>query len=330
MATIRKRGNLQWEAQIRKKGFAPVSKTFLTRAEAEDWAKTSESEMVRGVFLDRTEAEATTLYEALDRYCAEVSVHKKSYSAEVTRINKWKKDQLAKRSMASLRSADFAQWRDARLKDVKPATVKLDLAVISHLFTVATKDWGLAVGNPVKNIRMPSIKNARERRLEGDEEHRLLDALGDSGKGTAANHWMRPLAILAIETAMRQGELLSLEWRHVDLTKRTAHLPDTKNGTSRTIPLSSRAIQTLTSLPRSIGGTVFPTSQQAVIQSFVRACKRAGIEGLTFHDLRHEATSRLADKFQMHQLMKITGHKDTKMLGRYYHPRAEDLAKVLA
>jgi len=329
MATIRKRGNLQWEAQIRKKGFAHVSNTFLTRAEAEDWAKTTESEMVRGVFLDRSEAEATTLYEALGRYAEEVSTKKKGHAAESSRIKKWQADQLAKRSLASLRGADFAQWRDARLKEVKPATVKLDLAVISHLFTVAAKDWGLAVGNPVKSIRMPSIKNSRERRLEGDEEQRLLDALGESGKGAASNHWMRPLAIVALETAMRQGELLGLEWRHVDLTKRTAHLPDTKNGTSRTVPLSSRAIDTLASLPRSIGGTVFPTSQQAVIQSFVRACKRAGIEGLTFHDLRHESTSRLAEKLQMHQLMKVTGHKDTKMLGRYYHPRAEDLAKML-
>ena len=140
---------------------------------------------------------------------------------------------------------------------------------------------------------------------------------------------MRPLAVLAIETAMRQGELLKIQWNDVDMKRSQIHLADTKNGTARDVPLSKRAKATLEALPRSIEGKVFGTTQSAVVQAWARACKRAGIEGLTFHDLRHEATSRLAEKLALHELMKVTGHKDTKMLARYYHPRAEDLARKL-
>jgi integrase len=329
MATIRKRGDLQWEAQIRKKGFAHVQKTFTTRVDAELWGKTTESEMGRGVFENRAEAEETTLRESIERYMTEVSSSKKGVKAELVRFRWWLNDPLANRSLASLKGSDFAKWRDKRLKTVAPATARRDLSVISHLFTICRKEWGINVQNPIENIRMPSVRNARERRLDGDEEERLLAALSDSGKGDLANHWMHPLVAMAIETAMRQGELLQIEWADVDLKKSHIHLSDTKNGTSRDVPLSNRAKAILNALPRSIGGKVFGTTQSAVVQSWTRACKRADIEGLTFHDLRHEATSRLAEKLALHELMKVTGHKDTKMLARYYHPRAEDLAKKL-
>ena len=143
---------------------------------------------------------------------------------------------------------------------------------------------------------------------------------------------MRPLVQLAIETAMRQGKLLALAWDNVDLKAQTARLEDTKNGESRTVPLSSHAVAVLEALPRGSGmdGRVFPISAQAVKLAWKRACKRAGIEGLHFHDLRHEATSRLAEKLpNLIELAAVTGHKDLRMLKRYYHPRATDLAKKL-
>jgi integrase len=335
MATISRRGDLQWQAKVRVKGYAPASKTFNTRDDAELWAKTVESEMGRGIFVDRSEAEGTTLYEALERYEREVSKAKKGHEQEKWRIKAWKADSLAKRSLASLRGADFSKWRDARLESVSPATVRLDLALLSHLFTYAAKEWGIGVTNPVQSIRMPKVSNARERRLEGTEEKYLLNALVDSGAGKRANHWMHPLAILAIETGMRQSELLSLEWDKIYLDKgflraRGIEGRSTKNEDAyRDVPLSIRARSTLGTLPHAIGGSVFPTTQSAVKQAFARACTRAGIEALHFHDLRHEATSRLAEKLALHELMKVTGHKDTRMLARYYHPSAEDLAKKL-
>jgi integrase len=339
MATIRKRGDFQWEAQVRKKGFNHVNKTFNTKTEAQNWARIIESEMVRGVFTDRSEAEATSLLEALDRYEREVSILKDGHEQEKYRIGIWRADSLAKRSLASLRSADFAKWRDNRLKQSAPSTVRKDLAVISHLFTIAIKEWGFAVINPIKNIRLPKEDNSRERIFERDEETRLMAALADSGAGQRANHSMKPLVELAIETAARQSELLALKWTDIDLTKAVARIRGqeradgksrTKNGDKfRDVPLSSKARTVLSSMPRSMGGYVFPTTVSAVKQAFVRACERAGIEDFHFHDLRHEATTRLAEKLAMHELMKVTGHKDTRMLARYYHPRAEDLAKKL-
>ena len=129
---------------------------------------------------------------------------------------------------------------------------------------------------------------------------------------------------------MRRGELLGLEWQHVDLDKRTAYLPITKNGTNRTIPLSLKAIETLQLLPRDISGRVFPLSATALRGLWARACKRAGIEDLRFHDLRHEATSRFFEKgLNVMEVAAITGHKDLRMLQRYTHLRAEDLAVKL-
>jgi hypothetical protein len=133
--------------------------------------KRVESEMGRGIFVDRSEAEGTTLYEALERYEREVSKAKKGHEQEKWRIKAWKADSLAKRSLASLRGADFSKWRDARLESVSPATVRLELALLSHFFTYAAKEWGIGVTNPVQSIRMPKVSNARERRLEGTEEN---------------------------------------------------------------------------------------------------------------------------------------------------------------
>lgn len=347
MATITKRGDLQWQAKVRRKGHPAQSKTFDSRADAEKWARHTENSMDRGIFVSRAEAERMTLREALDIYEKEVTPAKKGSVQETHRINKWRRHKLACSSLAALRAKDFAEHRDARLSEgAAPATVRLELAVVSHLFNTVSKEWGIYVENPIRNIRMPRVKNDRDRRLIEDEEARLLKAL-TSPAGERSNSEVKPVVVLALETAMRQGELLSLRWEHVDLRRQVAHLPDTKNGTSRDVPLSSRAVEVLRALPRNISGNVFSSTESALKQSWVRAvrrarkeyeeeCRTAGMEqnprllvNLHFHDLRHEATSRLAEKLALHELMKVTGHKDTRMLARYYHPRAEDLARKL-
>lgn len=354
MATFQERDSGWWQARIRRKGYPVQSRSFERKTDAEVWAREVEGEMDRGVFVSRTEAEATTLYEALKRYKREVTPAKKSSVQEEYRIDTWQRHKLASRSLASLRGADFAAHRDERLKaGVAPATVRLELSVISHLFSTATKEWGLPLQNPIAMIRKPRADNARERRLSAQEEHYLLTAVDDPGhstkvrRGDRRNVWMPALVRVAIETAMRQGELLALDWKHVDLARKVAHLPETKNGTARDVPLSSAAVAVLECLPRAIAGHVFATTASAVKQSWMRAvargrrnylanCKQAKtkpipgfLDDLTFHDLRHEATTRLAEKLAMHELMKVTGHRDTRMLARYYHPRAEDLARKL-
>ena len=206
-------------------------------------------------------------------------------------------------------------------------TIKHYLAVGNRLYKAAAREFGipLPLGNPVASVRAPTVSNARERRLEAGEEARLFAALGAS-RGLH----LKSVVLLALETAMRRGEILALRWEHIDLKRRVAHLPETKNGSTRDVPLSTAAVAVLAALPRGIAGRVFSTSETAITEGFQRAAKRAGLPDFRFHDLRHEATSRLADKLQMHELGKVTGHKSPRMLMRYYHPRAEDLAKKLS
>ena len=354
MATFKQRESGWWQAVIRRNGHPQQSKTHPTLVDAEKWARDVENKIDRGVFVSLAEAESTTLYDALGRYKREVSAIKKGCEQEKYRIQSWREHSLAARSLASLRGADFAKYRDERLSvGAAAATVRLDLALISHVFTIAVKEWNIPVQNPVANIRLPRQNNARERRLSEDEVRYLLAAVDDPGDATKAkerdrrNIYMPALVRVAIETAIRQGEMLALTWANVDTSSRVARLPDTKNGTVRNVPLSTAAVKAFKGLPRAINGRVFATTASAVKQSWVRAVARAQrnyladcktndrepaagfLVELTFHDLRHEATSRLAEKLALHELMKVTGHKDTRMLARYYHPRAEDLALKL-
>jgi len=325
MATFVKRSTGQWQAKIRKKGFPNISKTFETKADAESWAHGQESQMKRHQFVDGREAERTSFKEALERYKTEVSALKKGHEQEAKRIKMWKDSDLAERPMAGLKSTDFAKWRDKRLKEVSPTTVRLDLALISHLFTTAAKEWGMPLINPIKNIKLPTPNKARDRRLEKGEEKKLLKEC-DASKNT----WLGAIVRLAIETGMRKGELLKIQWEHVNLKARKIQLYDTKNSDNRAVPLSATAQDVLKGLPRAIKGAVFPTSDNAVKLAFIRACERAEIQGLTFHDLRHEATSRFFERgLDVMQVSAITGHKNLQMLKRYTHPRAEDLAELL-
>jgi len=167
----------------------------------------------------------------------------------------------------------------------------------------------------------------RDRTLSPDEEVRLLHAVEPIGR---RNPWAKPLVVLALATAMRQGELLALRWQHVDLANRVARLPQTKNGDSRTVPLSTTAVETLRQLPRCISGEVFPLRKAALHRIFVRATERAGLTDFRFHDLRHTAITRMAGKLpNVIELSAVTGHRSLSMLKRYYHPSAMDLARKL-
>jgi integrase len=189
------------------------------------------------------------------------------------------------------------------------------------------REWGIAITNPVSQIRKPSMPPGRDRVLSAEEKTRLLAALVPTGR---RNPYIRPLAQLALETAMRRSELLGLRWKDIDLTKRVAFLPLTKNGTERNVPLSSEAVAILQGMPRSIDGRVFPINIAAMEAAFLRGVRRAGLHGLHFHDLRHTAATNLAEKLtNILELSAVTGHKELRMLKRYYHPKAEDIARKL-
>lgn len=324
MAAFQKR-NGNWRAIIRRKGFPPVTKTFDSYDDAKIWAGDTEAKMKRGTFVDRSEAERTTLHEALGRYLREVTPHKKSAPTEGLTIKRLQRHPLALRTLGDLRGADVALYRDERLTTVKPSTVRLELALLSHLFTIALKEWGLPVDNPVRAIRLPKLPAGRDRRLCGDEETKLMQACLQS-----RSPWLEPAVRLAVETAMRQGEILALKWPDIDLDRATAIARDTKNGDDRTVPLSTRAVAVLKKIPRSFDGRVIPVAQSSLEHAFKNACDRAEITGLRFHDLRHEATSRLLERgLNPMEVATITGHKTLQMLKRYTHLRAEDLVARL-
>ena len=231
MATIRRlRG--KWQAQVRRRGIAPKAKSFDSKVDAEKWARGLEAELDRaGVLPDTRLAEQMTIRELLERYLVEITPHKRSAATENYRVKALMRRDIAHRTLAMLSSADVAAYRDARLQVVSTASVIRELNTLAHAIDVARKEWGVhLVQNPVRMIRRPSPPRGRDRRLNGDEEQRLLEA-ADAGRSPH----MRPLIVLAIETAMRQGELLSLTWDDIDLDKRVAHLELTKNGSRRLV-----------------------------------------------------------------------------------------------
>ena len=321
MAAFQKRSGA-WRALIRRRGYPPLTRTFDSKAQAETWARQIEGEMDRGVFVSRAEAENTTLADALDRYAAEVSSSKKTANREIYTIRWWQTSALGPRSLASIRGKDIMAMLAAKeAEGAAPHTIHLYLALLSHLFTVARRAWGMeGLSNPTEFVRKPKLPQGRDRRLIDDEQIRLLNAAQAYGGEIGA------IITWAIETAMRRGEIAAMRWEHLDRKDRVLLIPETKNGTPRQAPLSTVALEILDGLPRRMDGRVWGMRPDSISQAFERVCQAAGIEGLTFHDLRHEATSRLFEKgLNPMEVAAITGHKTLQMLKRYTHLKAKDL-----
>ena len=327
MATYEKRAS-GWRARIRRQGIGTIDRHFKTKSEARQWAKRIEAKYEnREIQTALPSTINLTLNAALKRYRKEVTPLKRGAIQERRRIDAWLKEPLARERLLDISGRHFAVYRDRRIREGKsPSTVRLELALISHVFTVARREWGLEfITNPVRNIRMPPLPQGRDRRFVGDEEQRLL-----IGARQCGSPWLAPIIEIAVETAMRQGEILAIRWDDTDLDRRVTRLRHTKNGDGRMVPLSTRAIDVLQALEPKIAGLIFPYKANAVRLAFTRLRSSLDIEDLRFHDLRHEATSRLFEKgLNQMEVAAITGHKTLQMLKRYTHLRAEDLAKKL-
>ena len=326
MATIRRRGS-SWQAQVRREGSPAVSKSFPTKAGAAAWARALEAQIDTADLSPAIrDLRTMTVADLLRRYEEEVTPTKRGALYEKARIKFMLGHKVAEERLGSLSGAAVARYRDDRLKTVKPATARRELVILRHVFEVAIKEWSIPLpGNPVKAIKVPKDSEARDRRLEHGELAKLFGAIGPR---TA--WYLRPFIILAIETGMRRGELVSLAWAHVDLKKRTAKLPTTKNGRPRIVPLTPRAVEVLSSLERS-AARVFPVKEDAVNLAWQRLRSKAGVEGLRLHDLRHEAVSRFFEYgLSIPEVALISGHRDLRMLNRYTHLRPETVAEKLA
>lgn len=323
MASIRKR-NGRYQVQVRVRGFPLQSRTFSQRSDAERWAKATELALERVPVGDHRRLK-DSLSVILERYLREISPAKRGYERERGRIHRLIRDPISANSLSALTPQLLAQFRDRRLRS-GPRACAYDLVIIRHALNLAFREWGYPLGsNPVDKVSKPKTAPARERRLSGEEYERLELA---TKRGKVRYLW--PLINLAIETGMRAGELMALKWCDINWERRTAFLPTTKNGLPRTVPLSARAIKWLTALSNS-GENVVPASRVAVRQAWDRLLRRASIEDLRFHDLRHEAVSRLFEMgLSVPEVALVSGHKDYRMLARYTHLRAEDVAAKLA
>jgi len=300
----------------------------MRQADAEAWARKVERDMDTGTWRDTSEAERVTLGEGLSRWRDEVlpDLAPSSQITDGTRIRMLMRYPIAKISLARLRSADLADFiKERRAEGVSGNTIRLDLAQISRVFRTAQESWAMeGLPNPVRALgrSKPRVSKGRERRLGPGEEDKLMAAAGPT---------FGPVIQFALATCARRGEIADLKWENVNLARRTMRLVDTKNGTDRTVPLSTAAMAVLENLPRRIDGSVFGMTEMQITKIMRRVTKNAGIEGLTFHDLRHEAISRLFERTRLteRQIAQISGHKTAQMLWRYAHLRADDLVEAI-
>jgi len=330
MASVRKHGD-KWQARIQRRDQPSISKSFLTKADALKWARNTEAQLDLGTFAPKQTMPRLKLM--VDRYVHEVTPTKKGAVQERYRAAQINKTKLADLHMDRIDGAVVAAYRDQRLKEVSNNTVRLELAFLSVVFEQCRREWGWAVVNPVKQIRIPKPGKPRQRRLEPGEEETLLTACRASGA-----YYLEAFVILAIETGMRFSELAGVRREHVNLTNRTIYLPDTKNGHARTVPLSMRALVAIQVLPSSIEGRLFNVKPGSIRSAFLIAVAKGRatsggtmLSGLRFHDLRHEAVSRLFEKgLNPIEVGLVTGHRTMAMLQRYAHLRADDLVAKLA
>jgi len=325
MATIRRRKST-WQVQIRRRGHQ-VSRTFHLRADAELWTRQEEAELDRGGLpTDSRKLRTHTLADLLRRYEAEIVPRKRSADREAYMLRVILRHSIAQVSLHLLTTTEIAKYRDHRLALVKGDTVRRELAIVRHCIEVARKEWGFVLpSNPVQQVKMPRAGNPRQRRAYPGELEKLLKACEAS-----RSRWLPAVIQLAVETGMRRSELLAMRWDDVDLEARTALLRNTKNGLPRTVPLSPLALNVLKDMPRC-GPTVFAISANALRLAWDRLRRRAGVLELRFHDLRHEAVSRFFERgLNVPEVAMISGHRDPRMLFRYTHPKAEEVAAKLS
>ena len=325
MASIYKHSSNKWVAAIRRKGFPTTTKSFPKYSDAKQWATEQEALLQQTI----THGIQHSLHEAINRYERDVVPTYKSHKTARWMLS------LLRRSiddiqLESFTASDAAEFRDERLETgVAGASVNKELNILSRIFDYCIKEWGwLDQSNPIKQITRPKNGRHRDRRPTFQELKQLHDVCISSGNTSAWN-----IISLAIETGMRQSELLNLEIQYVYLAERIVHLPDTKNGDRRDVPLSTLAADVLKSqIGDRSSGKVFNkwTTGDGFRSTYKRYCKRAGIIDLRFHDLRHEAASRFFEMgLNQFQVAAITGHRSLQSLQRYTHLRASDLALLL-
>jgi integrase len=317
MASYRQRGS-SVEAVIRRKGHRPLSKCFKSKTQAQAWAMKQEALVLEGHQVQTQKR--ITFQQALDKYVADYFRKKKAYRHEKGRL-KFIGKMVGHMYLDAITALCLSDYRSKRAKEVAAASVNKELAYIHRVLTYAVLELGVLLQYGVPRVSKLRLPKGRDRRVTESELQKIIQQ---------SESTMQVIIQLALETGMRRGELVKIKRKDINYRSRTVQLYDTKNGEDRVVPLSTVAIRALKQLPARINGEVFGIHPDTVSKRFCSACRVAGIEDLRFHDLRHEAVSRLFEKgLNPMEVSTISGHKTLQMLKRYTHLKAEDLAKKL-
>ena len=324
MASIRRR-NGKYQVQIRVGSYSR-SQSFHKLNDAKSWARKEEELAEQRRYLG-SKYEPCNLAEILVRYVREVTPHKRSCDTERIVLKTLLKEAWVNEPLPQINAATIAEYRDRRLASVKPATLKRQLNIVKHACATAEREWDwLSPLSLLQRVRLPKNIEHVVERITADDEHALIEAAQRCRTKNLCH-----LITLAIETAMRRGELLALEWGDIDLERRELLVRQSKNGMPRTIPLSTRAHSTLANMESDCCEPVFPLSANAVRLAFERVRTRAGLNDVRFHDLRHEAISRLFDRgLTTPQVALLSGHKTVSQLFRYAHADISRVSRLLS
>ena len=326
MASIRK-FKTKWQAQVRRTGYPTQTRSFERKQDAIAWARRLEASIDQGrAGIPARSQTDVTLGDLLERYRTTITPAKKGSFQEDHRLVRMGRAPIARHRLTHLTSSVAADHRDQRLKLVVPGTVARELSILRHVIEIARSEWGIVMNsNPFADIAMPKPSAARTRRLRNGEEASLMRACAK-----ARNPLMAPLVRLAIETGMRRSEILRIRAEHVNLLGRTLFIPESKNGEARTVPLNRQALLALHGRISSANERLFPLSGNAVRLAWERTNRRAGIDDLRFHDLRHEAISRFFELgLNLPEVALISGHRSPAMLMLYTHVVAEKVASKI-
>ncbi|WP_353817825.1 site-specific integrase [Mesorhizobium sp.] len=299
---------------VRRSGHRSIGRTFSHRSDAVRWVQATELEIEReGLIPDRSILKTMIFADLLARYRDAISISKRGHlNMERWVLERFLRHPMARLKLNELRRDHLQEWCDERLKEVSASTMRRQLAILSHVFEIANSIWHVPIDNLTRKLVIPVSSARRQRRLSGAEHAQLIVAVEAS-----RNPCLLPILLLAKETSMRRGELLALRWDQIG--KDHILIRTSKNGESRTIALSNAARAILDSVAR-IDVRVFPTSPSALTQAWRRLAKRAGVNDLRFHDLRHEAISRFFELgLTAPEVQSMSGHKDMRMLYSYAH-----------
>ena len=324
MATIVKKGD-GWQAQVFKLGIRKAA-TFPTKSKANAWAQQTELDIINGksnIVTDKT------LRNAIDRYADEVSPLKRGCRWELIRLETFRRLPFIDYKITDVTTPRLAEWRDDRLKQVQSSSVNREMNLLSAVFEQCRREWQWIDKNPVRDVRRPVQPAHRTRIFSEEEVLKIRESLNyrELITPTSKIEIIAQAFMFAIETGLRRGEIVSMQWSNVYLEAKYCVLPKTKNGDQREVPLSNMAVKIL-SLNKAFDKP-FPVGEDVISTLFRRACKSAGVESATFHDARATALTRLSEKLDVLELAKMIGHRDPRSLMVYYRKSASQIADKL-